>query len=135
MNSENVLFKISVVVGDKVEELLVHGDDCPEIICEEFANIHKLSEKGQKELLIGINSCIDELARSLNEPSQKSSSPVSKSSTNIFSRLSQPKSLNQGPSPSLQLLESANSTHKRYHLLCKHKRQVISTFKPELSKK
>lgn len=135
MKSENVLFKISVVVGDKVEELLVHGNDCPEVICEEFANTHKLSEKGRIELLTGINSCIDELAKSFNENSQKTNSPVSKSSNNIFSRLSQPKSLNQGTSPSLRLLESADSKQKRYHLLCKHKKQVANTFKPELSKK
>lgn len=134
MNSSRVLFKISVHVGDKEEDLLVHGSDCPELICEEFAKTHKLSLKAQEELLTGINSCIDELAQSPNHNSTSFASPTSQASS-VFLRLSKPKSPMQGSSPALHQLESANSTKKRYHLLCKHKKQSTHSFKPELNKK
>lgn len=134
MNSSRALFKISVHIGDQVEDLLIHGSDCPELLCEEFAKTHQLSEKAQTELLTGINSCIDDLAQSQSLKSINPSPSASQASS-VFLRLSKPKTPIQAASPALHQLESANSTKKRYHLLCKHKKQSTHSFKPELNQK
>jgi hypothetical protein len=134
MNSK-VLFRISVVVGNKTENLLVHADDSPEILCREFTEKHHLPESSYQELLAGIHSCIDELANSYQVPQKKQEISRSCEATSLFSRLSTPKNVKLCKSPQMKQLETAD-TKTRLHLLCSFKeKQEVFSFKPELNAK
>ena len=147
-DSDNVLFKISIELDDKTEYLLVHGDDQPEILCEEFAKANNLNSEQQQKLLEGINECIENLARSqenTEKPSQSiqelfldnNSKKTPKKKHLKKTSLKKPQALHKNclsTNPVLTHLESANSRHKRFRILVQPKCEVFS-FHPEINKK
>ena len=133
MTSRKLLFKISVQIGQKTEELLVHSDDSPEILCQEFIETHGLPSTTFQSLLQEIHSCIDELAKSIPIHTEPSKTSRSCETSSLFTRLSTPKNLTFCKNPKVHKLESAN-TETRFRLLCSFKqKQEIFPFKPELN--
>ena len=45
MNKDDVLFKITINLENKLEELLFHGHDQPDLICHSFAVKNNLSNE------------------------------------------------------------------------------------------
>lgn len=135
MTSRKLLFKIQVQIGQKTEELLVHSDDSPEILCQEFIEAHNLPSTSFHSLLQEIHSCIDELAKTLPIPSEPNKISRSCETSSLFTRLSTPKNLTFCKNPKVHKLESSN-TETRFRLLCSFKeKQEIFPFKPELNPK
>lgn len=146
MNQDTILFRITVNLENTSEELLFHGYDQPELICEEFAMRNKLSTEHFEKLIGVVNACIADL---VDTTSEKDSEIVSKeNSSSPEKNIPQRRLLKQSlqvykkdcskvANPSIKLLESATSKHKRFQLLtnlCSTKKEIYS-FHPEISKK
>jgi hypothetical protein len=150
MEEDSILFKLNVKIGSRSEELLVHGYDQPELLCEQFAHKHSLSSNALNALLEGVNKCIENIAKSI-ETSPVFSSPKSqKVESSLNTTVKQPHIANGArcnsykhkictnePNPAVKILENASSKKKRCRLLTSlaSPSKEIYTFHPEISKK
>lgn len=142
MIEETPLFKITVQIKDKFEELLVHGYDQPEQLCNDFAIKHGLSEEDYDQLLAGVNSYIDILAvggdespeilvkTSHTSPASIKPSPGKRPSSHKI------KVCSHDINPKVKILESATK-RQRFNILtkCISPEKEVFLFKPQISKK
>ena len=155
MSTENVLFKITVKLENRTEELLFHGYDQPEVICLEFGKKNNLSEDEIQKLIEGISSCIEDIAENksntpielLNEGEETSRISPMMQTTRISPHISK-EELTTGKNhakksrkcaklvnPSVKLLENISSKHSRYKLLMNFaSKKEICSFHPEINK-
>lgn len=151
MNKENVLFKITINLESASEELLFHGHDQPDLVCQRFAVKHNLSNAELTKLIEGVNSCIENLAKSeqelTTESPEKSTTKESPPSSKLKNSEKSPSTVKKNPyyhkkecskliNPSVKLLETATTKHKRFKLLTTiiaPKREIYS-FQPNINK-
>ena len=136
MSQNNVLFKITVQLENNTKDIVFHGCDQPELLCQEFAKNNNLSETQLKNLIDGVNSCIEDLAKknsSFNEIENFNQIPLKntrilknntlkgKVTTHHYKNCS--KQMNS----TLKLLENANNYEEdiKFHLNYKIKEKAV----------
>ena len=146
MSQNNVLFKITVQLENNTKDIVFHGCDQPELLCQEFAKNNNLSETQLKNLIDGVNSCIEDLAKknsSFNEIENFNQIPLKntrilknntlkgKVTTHHYKNCS--KQMNS----TLKLLENAKTKSKRCRLLTAlaTANKETYSFNPNINKK